>query len=49
MVTATVWFVAGVGSYVLLEMGELGELSLADFTPIWFDAEMDAGVLRQVA
>jgi hypothetical protein len=41
--------VAGVGADVLLQMRQLGELALADLTTIWFDAQMDAGVLRQVA
>lgn len=29
-------------------MGQLGELALADFAAVGFDAEVDAGVLREV-
>ena len=33
---------------VLLEMGELGELALANLTSVGLDAEVDPGVLREV-
>jgi hypothetical protein len=42
-------FVAGVGANVLLQVRQLRKLALTDLTTIWFDAQMDAGVLRQVA
>lgn len=45
---APVGFVPGVGPDVLLEVGQLGELSLADLAAVGLDAEVDAGVLRQV-
>ena len=36
------------GSDVLLEVGQLGELPLTDLTPVRLDAEVDAGVLGEV-
>ena len=36
------------GSDVLLEVGQLGELSLADLTPVGLDTQVDPGVLREV-
>ena len=36
------------GSDVLLEVGQLGELSLADLTPVRLDTQVDPGVLREV-
>jgi hypothetical protein len=32
----------------LLQVWQLGEFALTDFTTIWFDAQMNAGVLWQV-
>lgn len=37
--------VARVGTNVLLQVTELGELPLADFATVRFDAQMDPGVL----
>jgi hypothetical protein len=38
-------FIAGVRADMLLEMGELRELSLTNFTTIWLDAQVNSGVL----
>ena len=46
--SALVWLVSSVGSDVLLEVGQLGELSLADLTPVGLDTQVDAGVLGEV-
>ena len=46
--SAFVGFVPGVCSDVLLKVGELGKLPLADLTPVGFDSEMDSRVLREV-
>ena len=43
-----VWLVSSVGSDVLLEVRQLGELSLADLTPVRLDAQVDPRVLREV-
>lgn len=48
-VSTFVRFIAGVGSYVLLEVRQLGELPLADLAPVRLDAQMYPGVLGQVA
>lgn len=48
-VTAFVRFVAGMGANVLLQMRQLCKFALAYFATVWFDAQMDAGVLRQIA
>lgn len=37
------------GAYMLLEVRQLREFSLTDLATIRFDAQMDAGVLRQIA
>lgn len=47
-VAALVGLVAGVSPDVLLEVRKLGELAMADLATVRLDAEMDAGVLRQV-
>lgn len=47
-IAALVGLVAGVSPDVLLEMRKLGELAMADLATVRLDAEMDAGVLRQV-
>ena len=36
------------GSDVLLEVGELGELALTDLAPVGLDAQVDPGVLGEV-
>ena len=36
------------GSDVLLEVGQLGELALADLTPVRLDTQVDPRVLREV-
>ena len=36
------------GSDVLLEVGQLGELPLTDLTPVGLDAQVDPGVLGEV-
>ena len=36
------------GPDVLLEVGQLGELSLADLTPVRLDTQVDPHVLREV-
>ena len=36
------------GSDVLLEVGQLGELSLADLTPVRLDTQVDPHMLREV-
>ena len=46
--SALVWLVSSVGSDVLLEVRQLGELSLADLTPVRLDAQVDPRVLREV-
>ena len=43
-----VGLVSSVGSDVLLEVGQLGELALADLTPVRLDAQVDPRVLREV-
>lgn len=43
-----VGFVAGVGSLVLLEVRELGELSRAGVATVWFNSVVNARVLRQI-
>ena len=43
-----VGFVPGVCSDVLLKVGELGKLPLADLTPVGFDSEMDSHMLRKI-
>lgn len=45
---AFVRFVTGMGAYMLLEMRQLREFALAYFATVWFDAQMDASVLRQI-
>ena len=45
---AFVGFVPCVCSDVLLEMRQLGELPLADLTPVGLDAEVDPHVLGEV-
>ena len=46
--SALVWLVSSVGSDVLLEVGQLGELALTDLTPVGLDAQVDPGVLGEV-
>ena len=46
--SALVGLVAGVGPDVLLQVGQLGELPLADLAPVRLDAQVDSRVLRQV-
>ena len=46
--SALVGLVSSVGSDVLLEVGELGELALTDLTPVGLDAQVDPGVLGEV-
>ena len=46
---ALVGLVPGVGTDVLLQVGQLGELALADLAPVRLDAQVDAGVLGEVA
>ena len=36
------------GPDVLLQVGQLGELPLADLAPVGLDAEVDSGVLGEV-
>ena len=43
-----VGLVPGVGPDVLLQVGELGELPLADLAAVGLDAQVDPGVLGQV-
>ncbi len=43
-----VGLVPGVGPDVLLQVGELGELPLADLAAVGLDAQMDPHVLRQI-
>ena len=43
-----VGLVSSVGSDVLLEVGELGELALTDLAPVGLDAQVDPGVLGEV-
>lgn len=45
---AFVRLVPGVCPNVLLEVGQLGELPLADLAPVGLDAEVDSGVLGKV-
>ena len=45
---ALVGLVSSVGSDVLLEVGELGELALTDLAPVGLDAQVDPGVLGEV-
>ena len=45
---ALVGLVPGVGPDVLLEVGELGELPLADLAAVGLDPQVDPGVLGQV-
>jgi hypothetical protein len=40
--------VPGVGPDVLLQVGELGELPLADLAAVGLDAQVDPHVLRQI-
>lgn len=40
--------ITGVCANMLLQMGELGEFALADFTSIRLDAEVNACVLREI-
>ena len=46
--SALVWLVSSVGSDVLLEVGQLGELPLTDLAPVGLDAQVDPGVLGEV-
>ena len=46
--TTFVGLVPGVGPDVLLEVGELGELSLADLAAVGLDAQVDPHVLREI-
>ena len=46
---ALVGLVPGVGSDVLLQVGQLGELALADLAPVRLDAQVDPHVLGEVA
>ena len=43
-----VGLVSCVSSDVLLEVGQLGELSLADLTPVRLDTQVDPHMLREV-
>ena len=43
-----VWLVSSVGSDVLLEVGQLGELPLTDLAPVGLDAQVDPHVLGEV-
>ena len=45
-IATLVRLVTGVRPDVLLEMGQLSELSLTDLTTVWLDAQMDPRVLR---
>ena len=45
---ALVGLVPGVGPDVLLEVGELGELPLADLAAVGLDAQVDPHVLREI-
>ena len=45
---ALVGLVPGVGPDVLLQVGELGELPLADLAAVGLDAQVDPHVLRQI-
>ena len=47
-VATLVGLVSSVGSDVLLEVGELGELALTDLTPVGLDAQVDPHMLREV-
>lgn len=47
-VPALVGLIAGVGADVLLEVGQLGELPLADLAAVRLDAQVDPRVLAQV-
>ena len=40
--------VPGVGPDVLLQVGELGELALADLTTVRLDPQVDSHVLRKI-
>ena len=46
--SALVGLVSSVGSDVLLEVRQLGELSLADLAPVGLDTQVDPRVLREV-
>ena len=46
--SALVRLVSSVGSDVLLEVGQLGELPLTDLAPVRLDAEVDPHVLGEV-
>ena len=46
--TTFVGLVPGVGPDVLLEVGELGELPLADLAAVGLDAQVDPHVLREI-
>ena len=46
--SALVGLVSSVGSDVLLEVGELGELPLTDLTPVGLDTQVDSHVLGEV-
>ena len=41
-------FVPGVGPDVLLQVGELGELALADLAAVRLDPQVDSHVLRKI-
>ena len=45
---AFIRFVSGMCSDVLLKVGELGKLSLADLASIGFNTKMDPHMLRQI-
>ena len=47
-VATLVGLVSSVGSDVLLEVRQLGELSLADLAPVGLDTQVDPRVLREV-
>ena len=46
--SALVGLVSSVGSDVLLEVRQLGELSLADLAPVGLDTQVDPHMLREV-
>ena len=46
--SALVRLVSSVGSDVLLEVGQLGELPLTDLAPVGLDAQVDPHMLREV-
>ena len=46
--SAFVGLVSGMRSNVLLQVGQLGELSLTDLAPVGLDAQVDPHVLGEI-